>query len=340
MQEAIPVPDVRARRAEIEAPVQVERYSSLRRLASDPDRRFVVSMGGGAVPALCGNVALAVLLEELGLRGHVAEVWGTSAGAIVGGSWASGTTSARMLEILRSLPSRRMIDIGWLQLAKGLLLRPFGGCLPDALLRGQRSHRAMLEGLAVSTFEECEIPFRCIACTDDPRRRTKVFREGPLADAISASTSLPGFLLPLSADGSPALGFMDGGLVEKTPLFSPVAEHTRLGDGRDLFVLGTYFGVQEHPDGAAQGFIDRFFVTIETLADHLWEHQADAARRHPGVTVLMTNPPFDGGSGPFDFSRIEENYLLARESFRAKLENASIALTLGTSCGPRRPCPA
>lgn len=327
------------RNGEKELALDCGSFSALRRLASDETKRFVVSLGGGGVPALCGNTALVELLEGLELRQHVAEVWGTSAGAIVGGSWASGTKAARMLDILRALRSQGVTDIDWLHVAKAVFLRPFGACLPDALLRGKRSYQAMIDGLAVETFEECEIPFRCIACTDDQHGSRRVFREGPLAPAISASMSLPGILLPRGEDGQPCHGFMDGGLVEKTPLYSPVADHTRLGDGRELVILATYFGVQTNYNAISHGFIDRFMVTIDALADHLWEHQEQAARRQPGVTVLLLNAHLDPSTIHFDFSQLDRNVQRARHEFADQLQDAKIALTIGASCAPRLPCP-
>jgi hypothetical protein len=316
-----------------------DRFSTLRRLASDPNKRFVVSLGGGGVPSLCGNTVLVDLIEALGLREHVAEVWGTSAGAIVGGSWASGTRAPRMLEIIRGLSARGATDVDWLHLAKGVLLRPFGAVLPDAILRGRRFHQALLSGLQVRTFEECEIPFRCIACSDDASGRRKVFREGLLAPAISASMSLPGILLPRDAKGRPCHGFLDGGLVEKTPLYSPVADHTRLGDGRELLILCTYFAVSTNRNAIDHGFIDRFLVTIDALGDHLWEYQEQSARAQPGVTVMLLNARIDKGAAHFDFQKVNRNCQQAREAFEDQLQNAKIALTLGTSWGPQPPCP-
>jgi hypothetical protein len=321
--------------------VDRERFSTLRRLASDPRKRFVVSMGGGGVPSLCGNTVLVELLEELDLRRHVAEVWGTSAGAIVAGSWCSGTQAARMHEVLDSLRAKGVTDIDWLHLVKGLLTRPFGGVLPDAIMRGRRCHQGLVSALSVKTFEECAIPFRCIACTDDPNGSRKVFREGPLAPAISASMSLPGIFLPFGEDGRPCHGFLDGGLIEKTPLYSPVADHLRLGDGRELLILGTYFGVQTNHNAVAHGFIDRFLVTIDTLADHLWQHQERAARATPGVTVLLVDAHLTAdGPAHFDFSLLDRHRRRARESYEDQLQNAKIALTLGTFWAPRLPCPA
>lgn len=322
-----------------ERPFDPARFSTLCRMATDPGRRFVVSMGGGGVPALCGNLVLAELLESLGLREYVAEIWGTSAGAIVGGSWASGAKAERMHEIIFSLRSRAMTDVNWLQLLKGVVLRPFGAQMPDALLNGRHFHDAILEGLAVETFEECEIPFRCIACTDDPSGRRKVFREGPLAPAISASMSLPGILLPRDEDGKLCHGYLDGGLVEKTPLYSPLADHERSGDGRELLILGTHFGAFTNHNAIAHGFIDRFMVTIDALADHLREHQEQDARRQPGVTILLLESRIQQESVHFDFKAIDRNCAEARAAFEDQLQNARIALTLATACGPRPPCP-
>jgi NTE family protein len=325
--------------AEQRRPLDPERFSTLRRLASDPGKRFVVSMGGGGVPSLAGNTALVELLEELDLRQHVAEVWGTSAGAIVAGSWCSGTKAPRMLEVLHSLRAKGVTDIDWLHLIKGLLTRPFGGVLPDAIMRGRRCHRGLVAGLTAKTFEECEIPFRCIACSDDPRGSRKVFREGPLAPAISASMSLPGVFLPYGEDGRPCHGYLDGGLIEKTPLYSPVADHTRLGDGRELLILGTYFGVQGNHNAIAHGFIDRFLVTIDTLADHLWQHQERAARSLPAVTVLLVDAHLStNGPAHFDFSLLDRHRQRAREAYEDQLQNAKIALTLGSFWAPRLPC--
>lgn len=319
--------------------LDLDRFSTLRRLATDPKRRFVVSLGGGGVPALCGNVVLAELMEQLGLRDSIAEIWGTSSGAIVGGSWASGTPAPRMREILLSLRDRDMTDIDWIGLIRGLILRPFGAAMPDAVMHGKRFYDAMARGLAADTFEQCEIPFRCIACADEPSGRRKVFREGALAPAISASMSLPGILLPRDEKGNPCPGYFDGGLVEKTPLYSPIADHERLADGRELLIVATHFGAQTQHNSVAHGFINRFLMTIDALADHLGEHQEEDARRQPGVTVLLLDGRIEHETVHFDFGALDRKCEQARAAFEDQLQNAKIALTLGTSCGWRPPCP-
>lgn len=77
------------------------------------------------------------LLEQLDLRAHVDQVWGTSAGAVVGGGWASGSPAARILTEVHSLHRRASMDVRWGTLLKALLLRPFGPRLPDGLVGGR-----------------------------------------------------------------------------------------------------------------------------------------------------------------------------------------------------------
>ena len=79
------------------APIRPDRYTALVRMVAGGDRKLAVSLGGGSLPGLCGNLALVRILEELELRPHVGEVWGTSAGAVVGSPGASSTpgSSAR-----------------------------------------------------------------------------------------------------------------------------------------------------------------------------------------------------------------------------------------------------
>ena len=57
----------------------------------------------------------------------------------------------------------------------------------------------------------------------------KIFRRGKLLPAVFASMALPGIVIPQPVDGK---HFYDGGLVEKTPLLSPIAEHGQTGDKR------------------------------------------------------------------------------------------------------------
>jgi len=154
-----------------------------------------------------------------------------------------------------------------------------------------------------------------------------VFRSGPLLAAISASMSLPGVLLARQADGTSQRGFYDGGLVEKTPLRSPIADHLRSGDKRRLLLLGTHFNSEAAQVEAARGFIARFMATIQAMESLVWSYQHAEAAKRQDVTLLLLDPHIHDANS-FDFSLTERDYLEAREYFKDRLQNARLALSL------------
>jgi hypothetical protein len=318
--------DIVARRQQIEAPLDPNRYTALRRLATDPDHRLVVTFGGGSAVGLSGNVALAAILEELDLKGQVSQVWGTSAGAIVGGGWASGTPAKEALRLVKA--AYGSLDVCWLRLALALLLRPFGYPLPEGLIKGRRIAKLIDEGLRVKTFEDCPTQFRCIAITDDGQAHRTVLRQGPLLPAIYCSMSLPGIFMPHPSLPGQDCSYYDGGVVEKTPLLSPISEHLRSGDRRKLLLLATHFGSYGHLI-PVRGFVHRFFQTIYALEDLAWPYQLAEARNYPNVVLVLLDPQIKV-TNVLDLSLVETHYLQAREAFADALQNARLALSLGS----------
>jgi hypothetical protein len=318
------------RRAEIEAPLDPDRYRTLRRLCEDEDRRVVVGFGGGALPGLSGNLALARILEELSLQQHVEEVWGTSAGAVVGAGWATGTEALRILELVRSLDRRGALDFQVLRFALRLLatLWPFRRPLPDGLLHGRAFLETIRTGLGVETFEEARIPFRCIACSDDGRGTRKIFRRGPLLPAVFSSMALPGIVVPREGDDKGRC-YYDGGLVEKTPLLSPIADHRRSGSTKRLLLLATYFGMPPR-NAPLRGFVSRFLDCLHVMEGALWEYQRLEARNQEGVDLMLINAQLPDPD-LFAFRLTDRNYLAARETMREMLDDARIAQTLGVT---------
>ena len=308
-------------------PIQPDRFTTLKRIIEDDKHRLVVSFGGGAVPGIAGNLALAYLLEQLDLKDKVEEIWGTSAGAVVAGGWASGSSAQEILDVVISLRGRGTVDVAWFKLARALFMRPFGRPLPGGIVHGHRFKDAIGRGLTARRIEDCPIPTRLIAVHDDGSMRKKVFRKGDLQQCIFASMAIPGVVIPEPVEEGSEQTFYDGGLLEKTPLISPVADHSRLGDGRKLLLLGTHFDneVNKIP---AQGFIARFLQTIYAMEDVCWQYQLNEVRKRDDVTLMLLNPKLEDGS-LFDFSMVEHNF---RESYRAYadvLQNAKLPLTFG-----------
>jgi Patatin-like phospholipase len=317
--------DIFARRQQIEAPLDPNRYTALRRLATDPGNRLVVCFGGGSAIGLGANVALVHILEELDLKGQVSQIWGTSAGAIVGGCWATGTSPEKMLPLIKA--AHRSVDVCWLRLVLSILLRPFGYPLPEGLIKGRGIAALIDEGLGVKNFEDCAIQFRCIAVTEDGQPRRTILRQGPLLPAIYSSMTLPGIFMthgPLPGDDR---CYFDGGVVEKTPLLSPISEHLRSGDPRKLVLLATHFGSHEHLL-AGRSFIHRFFQTVDSIGELAWPYQLAEARNYQNVALALLDPQIEV-SNVLDLSLVESHYLQAKEAFADALQNARLALLLG-----------
>lgn len=307
-------------------PVKPARFTALRRLVEDPAHRFVVSLGGGGMPGIAGNLALVKLLEDLELRPHVEELWGTSAGAIVAGTWGSGTPPEETLEIVRSVGAPRARDVVWGRILRALLRRPLASSMPPGLVCGARIRAAIARGLRVERLENCPIPVRLIAVHDDGTMRKRVFREGDLCRCIFASMSIPGIVVPEPVDGSGET-FYDGGLAEKTPLLSPVAEHTRRGDGRRLVLIGTHFD-NEPNMVPARSFLARFMQTMYALEELAWEYQLREIRQRDDVTLLLLNPRLTDGS-LFDVDRLVPNLEASHAVYLDRLQNAKLSLALG-----------
>ena len=101
---------------------QRRQYRALLRICSSEKNHLAVGFGGGSLPGLAGNTALFAMLDELGVRPYVKEIWGTSAGSIAGAAWAGGTPADDVLEILDGLNRKGSIDFSmWDVLVKGVL---------------------------------------------------------------------------------------------------------------------------------------------------------------------------------------------------------------------------
>lgn len=318
-------PEIQQQRVEIDSPCDPAEYRVLRRLVENEENYLAVSFGGGSVPALAGNAAFAGILDELGVRPHVREIWGTSAGAIVGAAWANGCNKEKMLEVLLSLNYPGVVDfLRWDAIVKGLFGYLIKKRLPDGFV-GARNFREGLEsGITARTFEELEVPFKALACTDDGLSRKVIFSKGPLIEALMASMCLPGIMHPVDDWNGDTCGYMDGGVVEKTPLLSIMEDHARQLRSSPLLVLCTHYTYVRQP-GRVQGFLMRFLNSYMHLMDEVWESQRTKAIATPNCKIVILDPHLTK-NGEFTFDLILEHYLRARQQFKTQLSNAGLAV--------------
>lgn len=125
-------------------------------------------------------------------------VAGASAGALVGGLWASGTPVETLVERLLNIERAEFWD-------------PAPGA---GLLRGQRFDQVLDELMPDRSFAAARVPVT-ISAFDIARRSTVTLRTGDLALAIRASCSFPGLFHPVRVEGR---WLSDGGILDRAGL--------------------------------------------------------------------------------------------------------------------------
>jgi NTE family protein len=156
-------------------------------------KKLTLALGGGAAKGLA-HVGVLRGLEEDGVK--VAAIAGTSMGSIVGALHARGMTGAEMEAFFAS--------VDWPRLGR-IMLRS---------ARGEAFHDLMRETLGAKPIENLDPPFAALCC-DLETGEEVVLRRGSLADAVLASSAIPGILPPLVIDGRT---LVDGAMVTPVPV--------------------------------------------------------------------------------------------------------------------------
>lgn len=159
--------------------------------------RIGLAFSGGAARGMAHIGVLRVLEEN---KIPVDCIAGTSAGAIIGGTYAAGVSVADLEKIAQSL---RWRDMGAIALSR------LGIQTSERMESFIRSH------LPVKNFEELKIPFAAVA-TDLLSGEAVVLKDkGDIAFAIRASCAVPGWFVPVVDKAGRQL--VDGGLVANVP---------------------------------------------------------------------------------------------------------------------------
>ncbi len=149
-------------------------------------------------------------LEEAGIRPDL--IIGTSIGAFNGSVVASDAGSSavqRLTDLWTEIAGASLFASGMAQRIKNLAFMRPGIHSTDEL-------RKMLQNLHGShaRIEDLPIPFQCVASSIE-NASEHWFTEGPLVDALLASSAIPVLLEPVEIDGE---NFYDGGLVNSIPI--------------------------------------------------------------------------------------------------------------------------
>ena len=187
----------------------------------------LVLSGGGAKGS--AHIGVLKVIDSLGIK--IDYIAGTSAGAIVGGLYASGYSASQIDSLFRKIDFDKVIADKMPRASQSfydkekadryILTLPFHNKtvgIPKAMSKGQNFFN-LLSDLTrhvhdVTDFNKLPIPFACIA-TDLETGKGIVLNKGFLPEAIRASSSFPSLLDPVIIDGKM---LSDGGIISNYPI--------------------------------------------------------------------------------------------------------------------------
>jgi NTE family protein len=154
-----------------------------------------LALGGGAVLG-AAHIGVIRAIEEFKIP--IKYIAGTSIGAMVAALYAFGKNWQEIREISQNL--------NWFDLS-GISISKYG------LLSNKKVGKMISEHLGDVIFQDSKIPLAIIT-TDIATGEKVVLKEGNIADAVMASTCIPGIFEPIEK-GDQLL--VDGGIMENVP---------------------------------------------------------------------------------------------------------------------------
>jgi NTE family protein len=160
----------------------------------------LVLSGGGARGLV--HVGVLKALEEFGIRPHA--ISGTSAGALVGGLYASGLTPT---EIFDAIEKQQFLSFSNFNF------------LGNGFFKAKTLIDFVEKNLRCKTFEELQIQL-FVTGTDLDSGQCDIFHTGNLPLPIAASAAVPVMFEPVEIDGHK---YVDGGILNNFPI-EPLTE--------------------------------------------------------------------------------------------------------------------
>lgn len=237
--------------------------------SAEPARRaprLGLALGGGAARAFA-HVGVLDILERNGIRPDL--VVGTSAGSLVGALYASGMKAADLERAALTMEEATLTD--W--------TLPLGG---KGMLRGEALARYVRQAVNGKLLQDMSPPLGILA-TDLGSGNGVLFRRGDAAQAVRASSAVPGVFSPVRIGGR---DYVDGGLVAPVP----VGQARAMGAELVLAV-----DISADPQGNdANGLLNVLLQTTAIMGQSINRHELT------GADVVVLRPSLTGvGSADF-----------------------------------------
>lgn len=270
-----PVPPVLPQVPET-SPVAIEPVYRLPRLG--------LALGGGAARGFA-HVGVIQVLEQHGIRPQL--VVGTSAGSLVAALYASGMGAAELERTALAMEEATLTDWTMPLLGRGML-------------RGEALARYVRTEVKGRLIEQMPMPLGILA-TDLASGDGVLFRRGDTAQAVRASSAVPGLFIPVSIAGRE---YVDGGLVAPVP----VAQARGMGAEVVLAV-----DISSDPKGNnADGWVQVMLQTTAIMGQSINRYAMSA----PDVVAVR---PSLSGVGSADFSSRQRSIEAGRAAMEAAM---------------------
>ncbi len=198
------------------APLGLETVRQHSGAASGTNRPVALVLGGGGLRGFA-HIGVLRALEERGIRPDI--VVGTSAGALVGAAYASGTTVEQLEAAAASIDVPALID---LTLEEG------------GLMRGDEIARWVDGATHGRRIEDFPVRFGAVATDLDSGGAVLLVSGGP-GDAVRASAAVPGATVPVAYPGG---HLVDGGVSSLVPVRFARAMGARVVIAVDIYCGG------------------------------------------------------------------------------------------------------
>ncbi|NTW52599.1 MAG: patatin-like phospholipase family protein [Chlorobiaceae bacterium] len=205
-----------------------------------PGGRVGLAFGGGVVLG-AAHIGVLKAMHEVGFKTDC--VSGTSIGAFVAALHAFGKSWEEIEDMV--------LDLDWSDLS-GLTLSGYG------LLSIRKFGGIVKNMLGSCRIEDAPVPL-AIVTTDICTGRKVVMRSGDVAQAVMASSSIPGIFKPVEQDG---MLLVDGVLTENVPV-SPLAD---MGAERVVCIdlLGKH--IFRRPEHMATLLLNAFYTAMQAIS--------------------------------------------------------------------------
>ncbi|MGC4365951.1 patatin-like phospholipase family protein [Hydrogenophaga sp. R2] len=245
--------------------------------------RLGLALGGGAARGFA-HVGVIQVLEQNGIRPDL--VVGTSAGSLVAALYASGMNATELERAALAMEEATLTD--W--------TLPFLG---RGMLRGEALSRYVRKAVNGKLIEQMQIPLGVLA-TDLSNGQGIVFRRGDTAQAVRASSAVPGVFSPVPIAGRE---YVDGGLV------APVPVRQARDMGAEVVLA---IDISSAPDGnRADGSLEVLLQTFAIMGQSINRHElADAD--------VVVRPALKG-VGSADFAARKRSIEAGRAAMKAAL---------------------